>query len=87
MNFNQNELYVANVCVDKNSRGKGVGKFLLKNIIEQAKKLNCSKIVLDVSKDNKIAINLYKKNGFRVVKERTLRLLKITVFKMIKDVK
>jgi ribosomal protein S18 acetylase RimI-like enzyme len=86
MNFNKNELYVANICVDKNSRGRGVGKFLLKNIVIQAKKLHCDKIILDVSKDNHIAINLYKKNGFNVIKERTIKLLKITVYKMIKDV-
>jgi ribosomal-protein-alanine N-acetyltransferase len=79
-------LYVTNVCVDKNSRGKGVGKFLLKNIVMQAEKLNCNKIILDVSEDNKIAINLYKKTGFKIVKERSLRLLKITVFKMMKQV-
>jgi len=74
-----------NVSVDINQRGKGIGKFLMNNIIKIAKKDNCKSIVLDVSNDNNIAVNLYKKSGFDIKKERKSILYKITIFKMIKN--
>jgi ribosomal protein S18 acetylase RimI-like enzyme len=76
------DLYIGNICVDKNSRGMGVGKFLLDNIIIYAKKKKCKKIILDVSKDNRVAINLYKKMGFEITKERSSFLWKISIYQM-----
>jgi len=85
-NLDEKELYISNVCVDKNNRGKGIGKFLLNNVFKQAKAEHCETIILDVSKDNHIAIDLYKKTGFKVCKEKSSRLWKITIFKMIKKI-
>ena len=85
-NLDEKELYISNVCVDKNSRGKGVGKFLLNNVFKKAKAEHCETVILDVSKDNHIAIGLYKKAGFKVSKERSSLLWKITIFKMTKKI-
>jgi ribosomal protein S18 acetylase RimI-like enzyme len=80
------ELYIGNICVDKNFQGRGVGKFLLDNITSYAKKNNCKKIILDVSKENKIAIGLYKKMGFKITRERSSFLWKISIYQMIKEI-
>ena len=85
-NFDEKELYISNVCVDKNKRGMGIGKFLLDNVIKQTKAQHCKTIILDVSKDNHIAIDLYNKTGFKVGEVRTSLLWKITIYKMIKNV-
>ena len=70
-NLDEKEMYINNVCVDKNKRGMGIGKFLLRNTIKHTKLQHCSKIILDVSKDNHVAVDLYKKMGFKIIKERT----------------
>ena len=85
-NLTEHEFYISNICVDKNYRGKGIGTFLLNKILHEAKKESCTTPILDVSKDNEIAINLYKKTGFEVCKERSSLLWKINVIKMMKKV-
>ena len=55
-----NELYL-----DKNYRRKGIGTNILNNILN-----NNSKVYLWVYKENTIALNLYKKLGFKI-KETT----------------
>lgn len=53
------------LMVDKDFRQDGIGRFLLEYILEQAKKMGIKIAVLDSFGDNKIAINLYKKFGFK----------------------
>ncbi len=55
-----NELYL-----DKNYRKKGIGTNILNNILN-----NNSKVYLWVYKENTLALNLYKKLGFKI-KETT----------------
>jgi ribosomal protein S18 acetylase RimI-like enzyme len=81
----KNDLYVNNVCVDKDHRGKGVGKFLMNNILIIAKSKHCNRILLDVSKDNIAAIALYKKIGFKKNIERSSKFWKFSVINMIKE--
>ncbi|MFA5644233.1 MAG: GNAT family protein [Patescibacteria group bacterium] len=48
-------------------RGKGIGKQAMEWIIEYGfKKLRLHKINLGVIEDNKIAVKLYKKLGFKI---------------------
>jgi len=82
--LDERDMYISNICVDQNIRGKGIGRFLLDNVILQANKDHCKKIILDVSKDNGIAINLYKNTGFKIINKKTSKFWKITVCKMIK---
>ncbi len=59
-------VYIANVCVDKNYRGKGVGSEMLRQYFEsETKKL----YNLETVKDNKAALKLYQKHGFEIVEE------------------
>lgn len=52
------------IAVDKNFHGKGIGKVIMEFILEKMKEENVKEIYLDVSVNNKRAINFYKKYGF-----------------------
>lgn len=56
-----------NIVIKKSKRGKDLSSLLLDNIIGAAKFKNCKRMNLEVSSSNKIAINLYKKFGFKQV--------------------
>ena len=53
---------IEDVVVKENQRGKGIGKLLVKNLIEKAKKNNCDKIILSSSEKNH---KFYEKLGFQ----------------------
>ena len=56
-----------NIVVKKTYRGKGISSQLLEYLINFAKSKNCKHINLEVSSNNTIAINLYKKFNFKQV--------------------
>ena len=53
--------------VQKIKRGKGIGDKLLKYLIQTYQNTNIKNITLEVKEDNKVAINLYKKYGFKTI--------------------
>ena len=53
---------IEDVVVRENQRGKGIGKLLVNNLIEKAKKNNCDKIILSSSEKN---LKFYQKLGFQ----------------------
>lgn len=56
--------------IDKNYQGKGYGKLVLPLLIKKIKaEFNADILYLSVNERNKIAINLYKKNGFKFINE------------------
>jgi len=59
------------IVVGKEFREKGIGNALLKTLIDEAIRIGVIKITLVVLKENTAAINLYKKQGFKIVKETT----------------
>lgn len=62
--INYEILDIINICVDEKFRNKNIGTQLLESIIN----LGEEKIMLEVKKTNKIAINFYKKNKFNNVR-------------------
>lgn len=56
-----------NIVIKKSQRGKGLSSLLLEELIKIAKSRGCKRINLEVAKSNEIAINLYKKFGFKQV--------------------
>lgn len=56
---------ITNIAVHPNSRGKGIGKYLMKKLIFVLKNKGCTDITLEVRKSNIIAQNLYKSLGFK----------------------
>jgi putative acetyltransferase len=51
--------------LDKNQRGKGLGKFLLEHALKRACELGYKKVVLETASVLKEAINLYERYGFK----------------------
>jgi len=56
---------IHDVMVLKEYRKKGIGRSLMNALIEEAEKRNCSRITLEVRKDNLPAQNLYQDLGFQ----------------------
>lgn len=71
---NHDDLYVAELAIDENERGKGLGTKVLKEIIEKAKANNFKRIVLDADFNNIGAYKLYKFLGFKVFDKKRVKL-------------
>ena len=56
-----------NIVIKKNERGNGYSSLLLKELINIAAQKKCNYLNLEVSSNNDVAINLYKKFGFKQV--------------------
>ncbi|MBI4814255.1 MAG: GNAT family N-acetyltransferase [Methanobacterium sp.] len=71
----EDDFYYAIVAVDGNSRGQGIGSFILEEGIKLAREKGCKRAVLDVDIENEGALRLYQRIGFRKFKEKSLSLL------------
>ncbi len=65
-----NEVYITNVAVNKDFRGKGYGKKLVEHLICQSELEKAFFITLEVRKSNENAISLYEKCKFKKIGER-----------------
>ncbi|ADL50165.1 arsinothricin resistance N-acetyltransferase ArsN1 family A [Clostridium cellulovorans] len=69
--FSPRECFNANagmsIYIEKESRGKGVGKTLLIELIETAKSFGFRKLILNTFKKNNASNALYKSMGFKEV--------------------
>ena len=59
-------LFIDDLCVDKNIRSKGVGKALFNYVKQEAKKMGCYEVTLNVWEGNDAAISFYKKMGMQI---------------------
>jgi ribosomal-protein-alanine N-acetyltransferase len=61
--------HIVSLAVEPSMRHKGIGTKMLNDIISQTKKgyPDCRKIELEVRNDNRAAIGLYQKFGFREI--------------------
>ena len=66
--FDEKTMYVPNVCIDKNMRGKKIGTRLLGYFISQMEKVGFNRFELDCLLHNLPAKNLYHSLGFREMK-------------------
>lgn len=64
---NQNDLYLVNFGIIKEYQGRGFGYFFLDKIISFCKDEGIDKLYLTVDKNNKKAVNLYLKYGFKLL--------------------
>lgn len=55
---------VQTIAVSPKAQGKGVGRLLLEELIEQAIARDCTQLVLEVRSDNNAALSMYAKRGF-----------------------
>ena len=59
------ELYIDDLCVDENCRGKGIGKALYEAICKYAKMRKCYHITLNVWSCNENAMRFYESLGLK----------------------
>jgi len=59
------ELYIDDLCVDENRRGKGIGKTLYETACRYAKTSGCDRITLNVWYGNDSAMAFYKSIGMQ----------------------
>lgn len=61
-------LYIDDICIDENARGKHVGTAIYEFVREFAKESGCYNITLNVWDKNEPAIAFYEKCGFHIQK-------------------
>lgn len=62
------ELYIDDLCVDADARGKGIGKALYETVYKYAKMRKCGSITLNVWACNEGAMKFYEKCGLKAQK-------------------
>lgn len=61
-------LYIDDICVDENARGKHIGKALYEHVRNYAESICCNNITLNVWEGNDPAWHFYKDMGMQVQK-------------------
>lgn len=61
-------LYIDDICVDENARGKHVGTALYEYVRDYAKSIGCNNITLNVWEGNEPALHFYRNMGMQVQK-------------------
>ena len=61
-------LYIDDLCIEAAARGKGAGKALYEHVLEEARKLNCNSVTLNVWALNEPATAFYEKLGLKPLK-------------------
>lgn len=56
-------LFIDDLCVDQNIRGKHIGQKLFEHVKEEAKKMGCYEVTLNVWEGNDTARRFYEKMG------------------------
>ena len=56
-------LYIDDLCVDEDVRGKGIGRLLYNHVVEFAKECGCYNVTLNVWADNQSALAFYESIG------------------------
>ncbi|MBA3724326.1 MAG: GNAT family N-acetyltransferase [Candidatus Levybacteria bacterium] len=69
-----NDIELNKIYIDKNYQGKGIGKVLMKSMFEHPRLDRIENIYLDVFDENKKAIGLYEKYGFKRIGKTPFKL-------------
>lgn len=70
----KNDLYVAEIAIDEEFRGQGLGSEILSNIICHAKSENLNRVVIDADFRNEGAKALYERLGFKVFNKKRVKI-------------
>tara|TARA_Y100001968_G_scaffold193085_1_gene177057 strand:- start:143 stop:598 length:456 start_codon:yes stop_codon:yes gene_type:complete len=65
------ELHITSIAVDPSQQRKGIGKFLISDLIKRSSSLLTNQIHLEVKEINKPAIAFYKSMGFKIAGNRS----------------
>jgi len=69
----KDEIHLNQIIISKKFRNLGFGTSFLQKIIVISKKLKQNKITLWATKENKVATELFKKFGFKIIEEKEKR--------------
>lgn len=61
------EGHILNICIDPLFKGQGLGKYFLSEVIKVAETKGADCVFLEVRPSNVVAVNLYKKAGFKQI--------------------
>ena len=61
-------LYIDDICVEENARGKHIGKALYEYVRDYAQSIGCNNITLNVWDGNDAALSFYRNMGMKVQK-------------------
>ncbi|MBB6242863.1 ribosomal protein S18-alanine N-acetyltransferase [Rhodanobacter sp. MP1X3] len=64
------EAHVLNICIDQEYRGQGLGRHLLRRLLDIARWNGAERIFLEVRPSNPLAKTLYESIGFREIGKR-----------------
>jgi len=64
------ESHILNLAVDKPNQGQGIGKHILKHLMDRARLKSAEMLLLEVRPSNKAAIHLYEATGFNEIGSR-----------------
>ncbi len=64
------EAHILNLCVDPELHNRGLGRRILRHLLELARRLGARRAYLEVRPSNPAAIHLYESEGFNQVGER-----------------
>ena len=64
------EAHLLNICVDPQQQSKGIGRYLIFKVIDDAKEEDAESLFLEVRPSNTHALNLYESLGFMEVGRR-----------------
>ncbi len=67
-------LFIDDLCVDENCRGRHIGEALFRFVLQEAKRLGCYEVTLNVWEGNDSAKRFYEKMGMKT-KESQLELI------------
>lgn len=84
-----NEFYISNVAIDRYHRGMGYGSKLMNYAEKLAIENGLSKISLDVENTNALAIELYKRLGYKgvIAKKVYIKGTKFVFVRMVKNLR
>ena len=61
-------LYIDDICIDEDARGRHVGKALYEHVLDYARSIGCNNITLNVWEGNEPALRFYQNMGMQVQK-------------------
>lgn len=64
------EAHLMTIGIKKSYQKQGLGKILLKQLIKEAKGLDCRSMILEVNVHNHGALHLYEDCGFKITRTR-----------------
>ena len=70
MSSGAGEAHLLNICVNRQFQRQGIGQFILQKMIALAKEKKVHTIFLEVRPSNRIALDMYLKNGFNEIGTR-----------------